>query len=236
MYANSRAIRSAQTGPHDKLAELVMRHQETAFRKPCAPWNEAAFAAAMQRWDGRAPLLLDAGCGVGWSSLQLARQYPDHFVLGVDQSEDRLGRGKPQALPDNLHFVRADLVDFWRLLVASGVTLARHYLLYPNPWPKIGQVARRWHGHAVFPSIVQLGGTFESRSNWRTYLEEQALALRLLTGLDALLEEWPALEALTPFERKYRDSGQRLYRLTLDLGRGATALGEGPRGRVVVNP
>mgnify|MGYP000325948368 CR=1 FL=1 len=95
MYANSRDIQTAQTGPHDKLAEIVLRHRDAAFRKPYAPWNVAAFDAAMQRWDGRAPILLDAGCGVGWSSLQLARAWPDHFVLGVDQSEDRLSRGKP---------------------------------------------------------------------------------------------------------------------------------------------
>ena len=217
MYANSRDIRSAQTGAHEKLAEVVLRHRDATFRKPYAPWNVAAFDFALQRWDGVVPLLLDAGCGVGWSSLQLARAYPDHFVLGVDQSEDRLGRGKPGEQPENLCFVRADLVDFWRLLAEREIRLSRHYILYPNPWPKIGQLARRWHGHAVFPSIVQLGGVLESRSNWRIYLEELALALRLLTGREAQLEDWPAVEPLTPFERKYRDSGQHLYRLTLDL-------------------
>ncbi len=218
MYANSRDIQTAQTGPHDKLAEIVLRHRDAAFRKPYAPWNVAAFDAAMQRWDGRAPILLDAGCGVGWSSLQLARAWPDHFVLGVDQSEDRLSRGKPGEHPDNLCFVRADLVDFWRLLAEHGVKLSRHYILYPNPWPKIGQLARRWHGHAVFPALLELGGVLESRSNWRIYLEELALALQLLSGKKAVLEDWAAEDPLTPFERKYRDSGQSLYRLTLDLG------------------
>ncbi|MDP5241353.1 SAM-dependent methyltransferase [Uliginosibacterium sp. 31-16] len=218
MYANSRDIQTAQTGPHDKLAEVVLRHRDAAFRKPYAPWNVAAFDAAMQRWDGRAPILLDAGCGVGWSSLQLARAWPDHFVLGVDQSEDRLSRGKPGEHPDNLCFVRADLVDFWRLLAERGVKLSRHYILYPNPWPKIGQLARRWHGHAVFPVLLELGGVLESRSNWRIYLEELALALQLLSGKEPVLEDWVAEEPLTPFERKYRDSGQSLYRLTLDLG------------------
>ncbi|MBS1208898.1 MAG: SAM-dependent methyltransferase [Proteobacteria bacterium] len=217
MYANSRDIQTAQLGPHEKLAELVLRHRDAPFRKPCAPWNVSAFETAMQRWDGVAPIVLDAGCGVGWSSLQLARAYPDHFVLGVDQSEDRLGRGKPGEQPDNLCFVRADLVDFWRLLAERGVKLSRHYVLYPNPWPKIGQLARRWHGHAVFPTILQLGGVLESRSNWRIYLEELALALQLLSGKPALIEDWSAVDPLTPFERKYRDSGQRLYRLTLDL-------------------
>ncbi|GAB2903519.1 hypothetical protein GCM10027046_36160 [Uliginosibacterium flavum] len=219
MYANSKDIHTAQAGPHDKLAEIVLRHRDAAFRKPYAPWNVAAFEAAMQRWDGVAPILLDAGCGVGWSSLQLARAYPDHFVLGVDQSEDRLVRGKPLDVSENLCFVRADLVDFWRLLAERGIKLSRHYILYPNPWPKIGQLARRWHGHAVFPTLLELGGVLESRSNWRIYLEELALALELLSGRTALLEDLPAGEPMTPFERKYRDSGQPLYRLRMDLNR-----------------
>jgi tRNA (guanine-N7-)-methyltransferase len=217
MYANSRTIQSAQCGPHDKLTELVLRHRDSNFSKPVAPWNEAAFESAMCSWDGHMPLLLDAGCGVGWSSLQLARHYPDHFVLGVDQSEDRLGRGKPGETPDNLLFVRADLVDFWRLLVQHKVRLSRHYILYPNPWPKIGHLSRRWHAHPVFPAILALGGELECRSNWRIYLEEFGLALGLLCDRPVQIEDWRVDEPLTAFERKYRDSGQALYRLTCNL-------------------
>jgi len=219
MYANSREVNSVQSGPHDKLAELVLRHRDHSFRKPYAPWNSEAFEAAMQVWGGKLPLILDSGCGVGWSSLQLARQYPDHFVIGVDQSEDRLQRGKPGEMPENLLFVRADVVDFWRLLVEAEVTLARHYILYPNPWPKIGHLARRWHGHPVFPAVPALGGVLECRSNWRVYVEELAQALQLLCGKTGTVEEWVVSgEPLTAFERKYRDSGQPLYRLVVDLG------------------
>ncbi len=220
MYANSRDIRSAQSGPHEKLVELLARQRGQPFRKPYAPWNVAAFEQAMQAWGGQRPLLLDAGCGVGWSSLQLAQTYPDHFVLGVDQSADRIGRGKPGEQPPNLHFVRADLVDFWRLLLDAGVRPARHYILYPNPWPKIGHLARRWHGHPVFPAVIALGGVLEARSNWRIYLEEMAQAVTLLSAREVSVEPWEAAVPLTAFERKYRDTGQSLYRLQVDLGGG----------------
>ncbi len=109
------------------------------------------------------------------------------------------------------------LVDFWRLLDEAGLRLARHYILYPNPWPKIGHLARRWHAHPVFPFIPRLGGVLECRSNWDVYMHEMATALSIALGHDV---PWGAFEAevpLTPFERKYRDSGQTLYRLTLDL-------------------
>jgi tRNA (guanine-N7-)-methyltransferase len=217
MYANSRSIESAQSAPHEKLAGLVLKHRDTPFRKPISPASRAAFDNVMKQWDRRAPILLDAGCGVGWSTLKLAQQHPDHFVLGVDQSEDRLSRGKPEAMPPNAFFARADLVDFWRLLAQAGIALDRHYLLYPNPWPKIGHLSRRWHGSPAFPVLIALGGRLECRSNWSIYVEELAQAIGLLTGDAPQVETFEADEPLTPFERKYRDSGQTLHRLVTQL-------------------
>lgn len=216
MDANSRHIVSAQSGPHADLETLVRRHAAHPFRKPVTAYNQQAFDAAMACWQaqGGAPLILDTGCGVGWSTLKLAETYPDHFVLGIDQSIDRLSRGKPLPLPANAAFVRADLVDFWRLLDQAGVKPARQYLLYPNPWPKIGHLARRWQGHAVFPTIVALGGVIECRSNWKIYVEEFAAALSLLSGQALAAEPYvPQGEPLTPFEKKYLASGHALWRV-----------------------
>lgn len=236
LEGNSRGVGSRQDGPHRDLEKVVRRHLANPFRKPVADYNRRAFDEALtawRTWQEGAPLILDAGCGVGWSTLRLAEAHPEHFVLGVDQSLDRLSRGKPMPLPPNGAFVRADLVDFWRLLAESGVKLTRHYLLYPNPWPKIGHLARRWPGHAVFPAIVALGGILECRSNWRIYVEELALALTIASGQQYAVEDWlPAGEPLTPFERKYLASGQGLFRLVADLRpTGAQAVGTRSDGR-----
>ena len=219
MYANSRVPQSAQTGIHERLAELVDRHRREPFRKPILDYNRAAFEMAMAAWGGERPLILDAACGTGASSVLLAERHPDCFVIGVDQSEARLTTAKGE-LPANLCLVRADLVDFWRLLAGRGVTLERHCLFYPNPWPKIGHLARRWHGHAVFPVLPQLGGLIECRSNWRIYVEEFAFALGRLLGRDIGWQEFVTDEPVSPFERKYRDSGQPLYRCIVDLRSG----------------
>lgn len=219
MYANSSVPQSAQTGVHDRLAELVDRHRRERFRKPVLDYNRAAFEQAMaawRAWGDKVPLILDAGCGTGASSFGLARRYPDSFVIGVDQSADRLATVKPDQ-PENLCLVRADLVDFWRLLAECEVTLSRHYLYYPNPWPKIGHLARRWHGHAVFPVLPSLGGSIECRSNWQIYVEEFAFALGRILGREVAWESFVAEDPVSPFERKYRDSGQALYRCVVDL-------------------
>ena len=218
---NSRFISSAQEGPHRDLEALVRRHIAHPFRKPIVDYNRAAFAAALaarDAWRPGAPLILDAGCGVGWSTQRIAAAYPGHFVFGVDQSVDRLSRGRPLPMPENARLIRADLVDFWRLLAENGIRLACHYNLYPNPWPKIGHLARRWHGHAVFPVWRELGGELECRSNWRIYIDEMAQALTLLSGQPAAAEPYAAAEPITAFEKKFLASGHELWRCRVNFG------------------
>ena len=220
MSGNSRFIVSAQDGPHRDLESLVRRHMAHPFRKPVADYNREACAVALAAhaaWNPQAPLILDAGCGVGWSTQRIAETYPDHFVLGVDQSLDRIARGKPLPMPANALLVRADLVDFWRQLAEHKIRVARHYNLYPNPWPKIGHLARRWQGHAVFPVWRELGGVVECRSNWRIYIEEMAIALSLLSGQAVTAEPWQTDDPMTPFEKKYLASGHELWRCQVCL-------------------
>ena len=220
MSGNSRFISSAQTGVHPDLEKLVRRHMAHPFQKPIADYNREAFAlalAARAQWQSDAPLILDAGCGVGWSTQRIAETYPDHFIFGVDQSVDRINRGKPLPMPANATLIRADLVDFWRLLAGNGIRLARHYNLYPNPWPKIGHLARRWQGHAVLPVWLALGGEVECRSNWQIYIEEMAFALSLLSGTQVASEPWQTNNPMTPFEKKYQESGHELWRCRVSL-------------------
>ncbi|MFC3283311.1 tRNA (guanine(46)-N(7))-methyltransferase TrmB [Litchfieldella rifensis] len=218
MQAVSRAIATNQAGPHEDLARRVSRALQHPLRKPIADHTHQAFEVAHRWLEGRAaPLILDAGCGVGLSTRALARRHPGHAVIGVDRSADRLSRDHG-ALPDNALLVRADLVDFWRLALRAGWRPAQHYLLYPNPYPKAAHLKMRWHGHPVFPAILALGGGIELRSNWRLYVEEFCLALGQVSGIAAEVERHvPEGDYLTPFERKYHLSGQALWRCHASL-------------------
>jgi len=221
MYANSRSVTSAQDGVHEQLAAVVEKHARSEYRKPFMPYNRAAFDASVEAWRaaGGLPLILDAGCGVGLSTRRLAQRHPDHFVIGIDQSADRLSRNVAWEGPEPRNFVcvRADLVDYWRLMHDAGIRPARHLLLYPNPWPKIGHLGRRWHGHPVFPTIVALGGEIECRSNWRVYIEEFASALTQLTGNEVRAKPFVPRPPITPFEKKYMDSGHTLWHCRISL-------------------
>ena len=220
MQHNSRPVTSNQPGPHQDLARRVSRALSHPLRKPVAAHTQQSFAQAAEWLASRqAPLILDSGCGVGVSTRHLAQRFPAHAVMGIDRSEDRLGRDHGE-LPGNALLVRADLVDFWRLAYQTGWTPEYHYLLYPNPYPKAGHLKMRWHGHAVLPTLLALGGHLELRSNWGLYVEEFALAVAQVTGQQAKVCEFtPEGDYLTPFEAKYAQSGQALWRLRVDLER-----------------
>ena len=222
MHRNSRFVTSQQTGIHDQLHALIQRRSATEYLKPIASSSRDAFDIALRAWQKthQSHVIIDAGCGVGLSTRRLAIHYPDHFVIGVDQSFDRLSRQVdwPGDRPANFITVRADLIDFWRLLRTNQIYPSHHYLLYPNPWPKKHHLARRWHGHPVFPSLLALGGYIECRSNWKIYVEEFAMAVSLMTGSSAHCELFhPLSEPLTPFEKKYLASGHELWRCQLTL-------------------
>ncbi|MCE1175579.1 MAG: SAM-dependent methyltransferase [Burkholderiales bacterium] len=215
------SIHTEQSHIHSDLRKIVARHAQYPFKKPYAEHNRQAFALMMDAWAQRGfpPLILDSGCGVGESTLHIAHAHPDCFVVGVDQSQVRLQTQKTwwhASIPDNLLWLRADVVDFWRLLAAQLTehkqSLHKHYVLYPNPYPKIGQLHKRWHGHAVFPNLLALGGTLEVRSNWHIYVEEFTQAVTQLTHQTpefcGLLTN---LEPITSFERKYQARGEKLW-------------------------
>ena len=70
------------------------------------------------------------------------------FAL-VRAGADTVAEGRSRkrwAKRDNMILVRANCIDFWRLLWESGLSIESHTLLYPNPYPKPRQVAMRWHG------------------------------------------------------------------------------------------
>ncbi len=222
VFGNSHQVASNQDGPHEQLAAVVARHLAHPWRAPVAAHTRAAFAEAT---DWRAaqgadrPLVLDSGCGTGRSSVWLAGHYPEALVIGLDQSGERLRRGhlRFDPLPANLLLLRAEAADFWRLAVEAGWRVREHCLFYPNPWPKSAHLRRRWHGHPVFPVLLQLGGQLRLRSNWPVYLEEMRQALAL-AGVTASISPLPGdVTPVTDFEEKYLASEHPLGELLGNL-------------------
>lgn len=208
-----RAVISSQTDIHRNLAKLVSKHLSQPFRKPFAEHNLRAFEQARQWLDNQPKaLIFDSFCGVGESTLKLAQRYPDCAVVGIDKSAARLNKHHAyrDGDPDNYLLVQADVDDFWRLANQADWQLQRHFLLYPNPWPKPDQLKLRVQGSPVFADLLKLGGDIELRSNWSLYVREFAEAMRLAGG-QASAKPFTPEHSLTPFERKYAAAGQTLW-------------------------
>jgi len=181
--------------------------------------SKEAFQAIRSRVeDSSRPLIIDSCCGTGDSTRRLAAQFPDALVLGVDKSAHRLARHQ-FGESKNYAVLRADVNDFWRLAVAAGWCPLRHYLLYPNPYPKASQIRKRWYGSPAFPTLLALGGLLTVRTNWSIYAQEFVLALAV-AGLSATKTQAGGLPPLSAFEAKYRERGDTLHEVICDLGDG----------------
>lgn len=213
---NSRQVTSNQLGPHEKVPEIVKRHLGSTSQKPfnqhtldafksVCEWLDLQDSAETQR------IIMDSCCGVGESTAFIAEQHPEALVIGLDKSALRVGKHDNYTTHnDNYLVVRADVNDFWRLASQNNWQLYKHFILYPNPYPKSTQMKRRWHASAAFKDILALGGELEVRSNWQIYIEEFAWALRT-AGFESQAILYQSEQAITPFERKYWASGQQSW-------------------------
>jgi len=212
----SRQVVSTQLEVHRSLTATVARHLTSRWRAPIHPGSQAAYSEFRDWRDRDRPLILDSGCGTGESTLRLARRFGEAQVVGIDQSAARLAR-QPGPAPDNARLLRARAEDFWRLLSADNDRPARHFLLYPNPWPKPEHLKRRWPGHPAFPHLLALGGRLELRCNWRIYALEFRHAAGMCGASIPAVVGFQADSPLSPFERKYAASGHDLFRFTIHL-------------------
>jgi tRNA G46 methylase TrmB len=217
----SREVSSNQTDIHPDLESRIVRHRQHPYQKPSADSSRRVFSQLQQLVSAnQRPLILDSGCGTGQSSIRLANRFPDHLVIGVDKSAHRL-RHQLQAQETlskgNLILARIDLIDLWRLAAQHEWRLTRHYLFYPNPWPKKKHLQRRWYAHPVFPSLLALGGRLQLRTNWSIFHHEFALAMQLMGYPEVQQSQLDNPDPVSPFEKKYKHSGHRLFRSVVDL-------------------
>ena len=229
-----REVVSNQDGPYKDLEKQVRKYAAAEYRRPIAEHTRKAFQTVEQFVDrgGAINVILDSGCGTGESTLHLAHKFPDYPVIGIDKSTVRLDKAAQSAnrrtekeeaaqdLPRNVFYVRAELIDFWRLALnkvkAGQWVIPYHALYYPNPWPKQSEAGRRFHLHPVFPTLLQLAQETELRTNWEVYAQEFAQAARLLLpGADITGQPFQTDEPITAFERKYNEAHQTLWRVII---------------------
>jgi tRNA (guanine-N7-)-methyltransferase len=217
MQSFSSEVVSSQIAVHLQLEAIVQRHLQHPDRTPIATHSLSDWPELQSFLQNAKGHVLDLGCGTGLSTIQLAERYPNHAVLGVDRSMDRLSR--TDAVRPNVRLARFDQFDLLRLCRQSNLIADKVYLLYPNPSPKPDQIKRRWHAHPIWPCLLATARAIELRTNWAIYAEEFASALRL-SGIAAEVRPLANIKteaALTRFEAKYHASGHALWQVLADV-------------------
>lgn len=220
----SNIVTSNQPGPHEDLCDILSNYSTSEYKRPPSDFSIKDFSTLVN-WINESSglgVILDMGCGVGESSYHLAIKNPDALIVGVDKSISRLERKNDfkGELPKNLYLMRGELLDLWYLFFASihklNKPIIKQYILYPNPWPKKKHIKRRWHGNPIFPFILKLNCEVELRTNWKIYLDEFIIASEQFEFKTILNEQFLPINFISPFEKKFMDSQQILYKVVVN--------------------
>lgn len=164
-----------------------------------------------------APLEVDLGCGDGSFLAALASRQPAHNFLGIERLAGRVRSAchKARDLP-NVRILRVETTYGVRYLLPPASVSMFHFL-FPDPWPK-----RRHHQRRVFNAdfldalIIALtpDGRLHIATDQQDYFDEMKNLIQTRDEFQIASDpigEFPP----TTFEKRFRDSGQPIYRLEL---------------------
>ena len=91
------------------------------------------------------PKILEIGCGMGETTLALARRHPDNDYLAVEVHRPGVGRLLRGAAAEGIHNIRVICHDVTEVLRRQipVCSLDEVYIFFPDPWPKKRHHKRR---------------------------------------------------------------------------------------------
>jgi tRNA (guanine-N7-)-methyltransferase len=163
------------------------------------------------------PVEIDVGCGKGAFLLWAARTRPQSNFLGIERQFARLRKvdKKIQRLGlDNVRLIRVEAGYLIGKLVPAD-SVAAYHIFFPDPWPK-----RRHAAHRLFqPEFVadvhrtlRQGGAVNVATDDPTYFLQIQSLMKRVGQFDEVAPERLPEEAMTEFERVFRQKGQPIFR------------------------
>ncbi len=220
IYGNSHVIESNQKEIHKDLEAYLAKYSLTNYQRPVASFSKELWEEILGFCQGKS-IIFDLGCGIGESSYNLAKIYPDSYIVGIDKSISRLERKNDFKESENerVKLYRGELLDIIPLIYSAyseaKIDIRMIFVLYPNPWPKKHHIKRRFYASPVSVFLFNTHVPIVFRSNWKLYLEETEAAALFFKRKNQGVESLNLSEFITPFERKYSQSGQSIYELKI---------------------
>jgi tRNA (guanine-N7-)-methyltransferase len=171
---------------------------------------------------GRAARLhVDLGCGDGSFLCEMARRHPDENFLGIEKLVGRVAKACHKATGlKNVRVLNLETSYAVRYLLPKA-SVETFYLLFPDPWPKRRHHRRRIVTHDFLDSAHRAlvsDGIFLIATDQIDYLQQVQQRAQNHAGF-AIVDPTasPARTGLpmTKFERRFREAGIPIYRLTL---------------------
>ena len=166
-----------------------------------------------------APLHVDLGCGDGSFICAMAQQFPKRNFLGIERLTKRVEKVRHKADKiENVRVLRADTLFAVRYLLPES-SVETFYLLFPDPWPKRRHQFRRIFTLAFLDAIavaLERHGVLRVMTDQPDYFHQ----IERLSRAHVQFQTMPQspedfVFPVTKFERKFRDQGVPIYRLTL---------------------
>ena len=173
----------------------------------------------VQLFGRNAPLHVDLGCGDGSFLCEMARQFPKKNFIGIERLTKRVEKVRRKAEKiENVRVLRADTLFALRYLLPES-SVETFYLSFPDPWPKRRHQFRRIFTrdflHAIAVALGRHGVLRVATDQFDYFHQIERLSRAHLQFQTALQPTDDFVFPVTKFERKFRDQGVPIYRLTL---------------------
>jgi tRNA (guanine-N7-)-methyltransferase len=164
-----------------------------------------------------APLHVDLGCGDGSFLCEMAQQFPKNDYLGIERLTKRVEKVRRKAEKiENVRVLRADTLFAVRHLLPES-SVETFYLLFPDPWPKRRHQFRRIFTRDFLDAIaaaLKKHGVLRVATDQLDYFHQMERLSRAHSCFE-VVDFHDAVLPETKFERKFREQGAPIYRLTL---------------------
>ena len=166
-----------------------------------------------------APLQVDLGCGDGTFLCEMAQQFPKRNFLGIERLTKRVEKVRRKAeKTENVRVLRADTFFAVRYLLPES-SVEAFYLLFPDPWPKRRHQFRRILTRDFLEAIaaaLEKNGVLRVATDQLHYFHQIERLSRAHLQFQVIPRSLnDAVLPVTKFERKFREQGVPIYRLTL---------------------